>query len=133
MKGIIMAGGEGTRLRPLTCDCPKPMIRLMDRPLMAYALGLLRRHGIRDVAVTLGYQPDAVTERFGDGGDLGLNLRYYIEDVPLGTAGGVKQAQAFLDETFVALSGDGVTDLDLTAALRFQAPPALPSRIFPKR
>ena len=114
-----MAGGEGTRLRPLTCDCPKPMIRLMNRPLMQYALILLKRHGIRDIAVTLGYQPDAVTDAFGDGGEMGVNLRYYIESAPLGTAGGVRQAADFLDETFVALSGDGVTDLDITAALAF--------------
>ena len=75
MKGIIMAGGEGTRLRPLTCDCPKPMMRLMNKPVMAYALGLLRRHGILDVAVTLGYMPDAVTDCFGDGADHGVRLR----------------------------------------------------------
>ena len=119
MKGIIMAGGEGTRLRPLTCDCPKPMLRLMNRPLMACALELLKRHGIVDIAVTLGYQPDAVTDAFGDGGALGVNLHYYIERTPLGTAGGVKQAEAFLDETFVALSGDGVTDLDIARAAAF--------------
>lgn len=119
MKGIIMAGGEGTRLRPLTCDCPKPMIRLMNQPLLRYAIRLLKRHGIEDIAVTLGYQPDAVTDCFGDGSELGVRLRYYVEGAPLGTAGGVKQAEAFLDETFVVLSGDGVTDLDITKAAAF--------------
>ena len=119
MKGIIMAGGEGTRLRPLTCDCPKPMIGLMNQPLLRYAIALLKRHGITDIAVTLGYQPDAVTDCFGDGSALGVKLRYYVEDAPMGTAGGVKRAEAFLDETFVVLSGDGVTDLDITRAVAF--------------
>ncbi|MBR1560360.1 MAG: NDP-sugar synthase, partial [Clostridia bacterium] len=119
MKGIIMAGGEGTRLRPLTCDQPKPMIELMGRPLMGYAIGLLKRHGITDIGVTLGYMPDAVTERFADGGDMGVSLRYFVERAPMGTAGGVKLAGAFLDETFVVLSGDGLTDLDIGRAAAF--------------
>ena len=119
MKAIIMAGGEGSRLRPLTCDCPKPMMRLMDRPVMQYALELLRAHGVTEVGATLGYLPDAIADAFGDGADLGVSLRYFVEKTLLGTAGGVKQAEAFLDETFVVLSGDGVTDLDLDAALAF--------------
>ena len=119
MKAIIMAGGEGTRLRPLTCDCPKPMIRLMNRPVMQYALALLKRHRITCVAATLGYQPDAVMDYFGDGGAFGVDLRYYVEKTPLGTAGGVRQAADFLDETFIVLSGDGVTDLDIADALAF--------------
>ena len=114
-----MAGGEGTRLRPLTCDCPKPMIRLMEQPVMQYALSLLRQHGITDIAVTLGYLPDAIRDYFGAGDDFGVSLRYTAEPTPLGTAGGVRQARHFLDETFVVLSGDGVTDLDLTDAIAF--------------
>lgn len=119
MKAIIMAGGEGTRLRPLTCDCPKPMIKLMNRPVMQYALALLKQHGIVDVAATLGYLPDAIRDCFGAGDDFGVRLRYTVEQTPLGTAGGVRQAADFLDETFAVLSGDGITDLDLTAALDF--------------
>ena len=119
MKAIIMAGGEGTRLRPLTCDCPKPMIQLMNRPVMGYALALLKKHGIRQVAATLGYLPDAISDAFAGGDDLGVDLRYTVEDAPLGTAGGVKRASDFLDETFVVLSGDGVTDLDLMSAAAF--------------
>ena len=119
MKAIIMAGGEGTRLRPLTCDCPKPMIQLMNRPVMQYALALLKKHGVTEVAATLGYLPDAITDAFGGGDAHGVDLRYYVERAPLGTAGGVRQAADFLDETFAVLSGDGVTDLDLTAALAF--------------
>ena len=119
MKAIIMAGGEGSRLRPLTCDCPKPMMRLMDKPVMQYALELLRTHGITEIAATLGYLPDAISDYFGDGADFGVNIEYFIEKTPMGTAGGVKQAERFLNETFIVLSGDGVTDLDVTAALRF--------------
>lgn len=119
MKAIIMAGGEGSRLRPLTCDCPKPMMRLMDKPVMQYALELLRAHGITQIAATLGYQPDAISDYFGDGADFGVAIEYFIEQTPMGTAGGVKQAENFLDETFIVLSGDGVTDLNISAAVEF--------------
>lgn len=119
LKAIIMAGGEGSRLRPLTCDCPKPMLRLMGKPLMEHAVRLLQRYGVQDVGVTLGYLPDAVMDHFGDGASLGVRLRYFVEESPLGTAGGVLRAREFLDETFIVLSGDGVTDVDLGAALRF--------------
>ena len=119
MKAVIMAGGEGARLRPLTCDMPKPMMPVLDRPIMEYALRLLRRHGITRAAVTLGYMPDRVRDYFGDGSRLGVELSYYVEKAPLGTAGGVKAAAGFLDETFIVLSGDGLTDCDLSAALEF--------------
>lgn len=119
MKAIIMAGGEGSRLRPLTCDCPKPMLPLLGRPLMACAVDLLKRHAISDIAVTLGYLPDPIMDHFGNGASSGVRLHYYIEKMPLGTAGSVAQARAFLNETFIVLSGDGVTDIDLSAALRF--------------
>lgn len=118
MKAIIMAGGEGSRLRPLTCDCPKPMVPLFDKPVMQYAVELLKKHNIRDIAATLQYLPDRVKDYFSDGAHMDVSLRYYTEKQPLGTAGSVKQAADFLDETFVVLSGDGVTDCDLTAALR---------------
>ena len=119
MKAIIMAGGEGSRLRPLTCDCPKPMLPLMGRPLMEYALRLLQKYGINEIGATLGYLPDAIMDYFGDGEDFGARLHYYIEKNPLGTAGSVKQAENFLDERFIVLSGDGITDFDLSKALRF--------------
>ena len=119
MKGIILAGGEGTRLRPLTCDCPKPMIRLMGRPVLQYALELFRGHGITEVAATLGYRSDAIVRHFGDGEGFGVRLEYFVERTPLGTAGGVRQAKRFLDETFVVLSGDAVTDLDISRAAAF--------------
>ena len=119
MKAIIMAGGEGTRLRPLTCDCPKPMIRLMNRPVMQYSLALLKQHHISRIAATLGYLPDAITDYFADGDAFGVDLRYYVERTPMGTAGGVRAAADFLDETFIVLSGDGITDLDITEAVAF--------------
>ena len=119
MKAIIMAGGEGSRLRPLTCDCPKPMLRLMGRPLMEYAIRLLKQHGADEIAATLAYLPEDVQRYFGDGEALGVSMRYYIESTPLGTAGSVARAADFLNETFFVLSGDGITDFDLSAALRF--------------
>ena len=119
MKAVIMAGGEGARLRPLTCDMPKPMMPVLDVPLMEYALRLLRRHGVSDAAVTLGYMPDCVRDCFGTGARLDMKLNYYVEKQPLGTAGGVKAAAKFLDETFIVLSGDGLTDCDVGAALDF--------------
>lgn len=119
MKAMIMAGGEGSRLRPLTCACPKPMAPLMDRPVMAYALDLLKRHGICEIGVTLQYLPDAIMDYFGDGSEFGVRLHYFVEKQPLGTAGSVRQAIQFLDETFVVLSGDGLTDCDLGEATSF--------------
>ena len=119
MKAIIMAGGEGSRLRPLTCGRPKPMAPLMDRPVLSYSMELLKRHGVREAAATLMYLPECITSWLGDGARFGMNVRYYIEETPLGTAGSVRQARDFLDETFVVLSGDGVTDCDLTAAYQW--------------
>ncbi|MBR3502645.1 MAG: hypothetical protein IKO07_00185 [Clostridia bacterium] len=119
MKAIIMAGGEGSRLRPLTCDLPKPMAPLMDRPVMAYAVELLKRHGVTEIGSTLMYLPERIQSYFGDGSAFGVSMRYFIEKTPLGTAGSMHLARDFLTETFAVLSGDGVTDCDLTEALRF--------------
>ena len=114
-----MAGGKGTRLRPLTCDRPKPMVPIANRPMMEHIVSLLARSGFQDVAVTMFYLPEAIQEYFGDGYDWQVNLSYFIEEVPLGTAGSVKNAAAFLNETFLVISGDALTDFDLQAALRF--------------
>lgn len=119
MKAIIMAGGDGSRLRPLTCTLPKPMVRILDVPAMEYAIRLLHRHDIRQIAVTLKYLPDVIRDYFGDGSRFGVSITYFTETTALGTAGGVKQAQDFLNEPFVVLSGDGITDCDLTSAIRF--------------
>jgi mannose-1-phosphate guanylyltransferase/phosphomannomutase len=119
MKGIIMAGGEGSRLRPLTCDLPKPMVPVMNKPVMAYSIELLRRHGIREIGVTLQYRPEQIMDYFQDGADYGVNLHYYIEETPLGTAGSVKNSGDFLDQPFVVISGDSLTDINLEEAIAF--------------
>lgn len=119
MKAIIMAGGEGTRLRPLTCGRPKPMMPVVNRPMMEHIVTLLKKHGIHEIGVTLQYLPEAIRSYFGNGADFDVHMRYYVEEVPLGTAGSVKNAQPFLDETFVVISGDALTDLDLTRAMEF--------------
>jgi len=119
MKAVIMAGGRGTRLRPLTCYVPKPMVPLLDRPCMEYIIDLLKKHDVRDIAVTVQYMPQVIASHFRDGSDFGVNMQVFEEQVPLGTAGSVKNAEAFLDETFVVISGDGMTDFDLTEIVRF--------------
>ncbi len=119
MKAIIMAGGKGTRLRPLTDLIPKPMVPLIDKPVLAYTLNLLKENGITDVAVTLGYLPEKVTDYFGDGSDFGVKLTYFYEEQPLGTAGGVKNARQFVDDDFLVLSGDAYTEIDLKKAVQF--------------
>ncbi len=119
MKAVIMAGGEGSRLRPLTCDLPKPMVPIMDRPVMEYAINLLKSNGIRDIAATLQYLPDEIIRYFGDGSAFGVNMQYYIEDTPLGTAGSVKNCGAFLDDTFIVISGDALCDIDIGKAIEF--------------
>lgn len=119
MKAIIMAGGQGSRLRPLTCNIPKPMIPIMEKPVMQYTLELLRDNGITDIGVTLQYLPDEIINYFGDGKEFGVNLQYFIEETPLGTAGSVKNAEAFLDDTFIVISGDALTDFDLNKAMSF--------------
>jgi mannose-1-phosphate guanylyltransferase / phosphomannomutase len=119
LKAVIMAGGEGARLRPLTCDRPKPMVPLLGRPMMEYILKLLQKHELQELAVTLQYLPGIIKEHFGSGEDWGVSLNYFLEKEPLGTAGSVKNAASLLDETFLVISGDCLTDIDLTEALRF--------------
>lgn len=119
MKAVVMAGGAGSRLRPLTINRPKPMVPLVNKPVIGHIMDLLKRHGITDVIVTLQYMPEDIQDYFGDGQSLGMNIQYSIEESPLGTAGSVKQAQGFLDEQFVVISGDAVTDFDLGAVIAF--------------
>src|SRR5919206_167691 len=122
MKAIIMAGGQGTRLRPLTSNQPKPMIRIANLPCMEHIVNLLSRHGFTDVGVTLQFMPDEIRDYFGDGADWGVNMRYSIEDAPPGTAGSVKMAEEQLGlhgERLLIISGDALTDADLTQVVRF--------------
>ncbi|MFC4078318.1 sugar phosphate nucleotidyltransferase [Salinithrix halophila] len=119
MKAVIMAGGKGTRLRPLTSRLPKPMVPLLDKPCMEYIIELLKRHGIEEIAVTVQYLPQAIQNHFGDGSDYGVKIQYFEETLPLGTAGSVKNAEDFLDDTFIVISGDALTDFDLDKAVAF--------------
>lgn len=118
MKAVILAGGRGSRLRPLTDVVPKPMVRLYGKPVMQYVVEGLVRAGISDIAVALCYKPDVIRGYFGDGAAFGARLRYFVEDAPLGTAGAVKAAADFLDEPFVVASADAFTDLDFGALCR---------------
>lgn len=119
MKAIIMAGGQGTRLRPLTCTSPKPMARIINRPVMEHILLLLRKHGITDIGVTLMYMPEQIRSYFGDGSAWGVRLTYFQEDTPLGTAGSIRNTGDFLDDDFLVISGDALTDADLSAFIAF--------------
>lgn len=119
MKAIIMAGGKGTRLRPITCELPKPMVPIVNMPLMEHLILLLKNHGIIDIGVTLMYLPQKIKNYFGDGTKWGVRLTYFEEETPRGTAGSLLGASTFLDDTFVVLSGDCITDLDLTEAIAY--------------
>ncbi len=119
MKAIIMAGGQGKRLRPLTCTLPKPMLAVANKPTIEYAVDLLKKHGIHEIGITLQYLPNIIKQHLGTGREYDASFEYFIEAVPLGTAGSVKQAQEFLSDTFVVLSGDGITDIDITKAVEF--------------
>ena len=117
MKAVVMAGGEGSRLRPLTVSRPKPMAPIVGRPVMEHILYLLKSHGITDVVVTVQYMASAIEDYFGDGANLGMKIAYSREETPLGTAGSVKNAEELLQEPFLVISGDALTDFDLTAII----------------
>lgn len=120
MIAVVMAGGEGSRLRPITAQRPKPLVPVGNRPIMEHILDLLKLHGVRDVVATVHYLADEIERTFGDGSDRGMHIRYSVEDTPLGTAGSVKRAEAMLGKgTFLIISGDALTDCDLSAALAF--------------
>ncbi|WP_198804655.1 mannose-1-phosphate guanyltransferase [Leptolyngbya sp. BL0902] len=120
MRAVLMAGGSGTRLRPLTCDLPKPMVPILNRPIAEHIVNLLKRNGIYEVIATLHYLPDVMRDYFQDGREFGVQMTYAVEeDQPLGTAGCVKNIADWLDDTFLVISGDSVTDFDLQAAIRF--------------
>ncbi|GAA4065444.1 mannose-1-phosphate guanyltransferase [Actinomadura miaoliensis] len=119
MKAVVMAGGEGTRLRPMTANQPKPLLPLVNRPIMEHVLRLLKRHGFTETVVTVQFLAALIRNYFGDGEELGMALSYATEDVPLGTAGSVKNAQeALRDDRFLVISGDALTDIDLTDMVR---------------
>jgi NDP-sugar pyrophosphorylase family protein len=117
MRAVILAGGEGTRLRPLTLSLPKPVVPVVDRPFLRYQLDLLGRVGVEDVVFSIAYQPDRVRAVFGDGAALDKRIRYAVEETPLGTGGAVKNAEPWLDGTTLVFNGDVLTDVDLPAVV----------------
>jgi mannose-1-phosphate guanylyltransferase/phosphomannomutase len=120
MKAVVMAGGEGTRLRPMTANQPKPLLPVINRPIMEHVLRLLKRHGFDETVVTVQFLAALIRNYFGDGEELGMTLSYATEEMPLGTAGSVKNAQeALRDDRFLVISGDALTDIDLTDMVRF--------------
>ena len=120
MKAVVMAGGEGTRLRPMTANQPKPLLPVINRPIMEHVLRLLRRHGLTETVVTVQFLAALIRNYFGDGDELGMSLHYATEEMPLGTAGSVKNAADRLrDDSFLVISGDALTDIDLTDMIRF--------------
>jgi len=120
VKAVVMAGGEGTRLRPMTASMPKPLLPIVNKPIMEHVLRLLQRHKISETVVTVQFLASLVRNYFGDGEDFGMPLHYATEEVPLGTAGSVKNAEDLLrDDTFIVISGDALTDFDLTDLVRF--------------
>jgi len=117
MQALILAGGEGTRLRPLTSTLPKPVVPLVDRPFIGFMLDWLRGHGVDDVVMSCGFMAAGVRDVLGDGSDFGVRLRYVEEPEPMGTGGALKFAESLLDERFLMLNGDVLTDMDLTAQI----------------
>lgn len=115
MKALVLAAGEGIRLRPLTLDRPKPMLPLAGRPLLEHLIALLAHHGIRDIAINLHYRPESIVDHFGDGSGLGVRITYSHERQLLGSAGAARQLDWFLGDRFVVLYGDVLTDVDLSS------------------
>lgn len=119
MKAVILVGGEGTRLRPLTYSVVKAMVPVLNRPFIEYIIRYLSNHNIKEIILALGYKPDCITDYFGDASQLGAKLVYSIESEPLGTAGAVKNAEGHIEDTFLVMNGDIFTDLNLTDMLQF--------------
>ncbi len=119
MKAVVMAGGEGTRLRPLTSNQPKPMVPIVGKPCMEHIVELLRRHGFTEIIVTVAFLPQAIRSHFGSGESLGVEIEYSVEESPLGTAGSVKLACRETDEPLLVISGDALCDIDLRKLVEF--------------
>jgi len=118
MKAIILAGGLGTRLRPLTDSTPKPLLPVKQKPIIEHAILNFKKHGILDVILSIGYRADKIKAYFGDGTKWGVKIDYCLEDQPLGTGGALKKAAAGIQEKFIAINGDNLADFDWTEILR---------------
>jgi NDP-sugar pyrophosphorylase family protein len=119
MQAIILAGGKGTRLRPLTMHTPKPIVPLANEPFLLYQIELLKRADVRDLVLSLSYQPQKIEDRLGDGTDYGVRISYTVEASPLGTAGAYGNARTLINDTTVILNGDILTDVDLNEVIEF--------------
>jgi len=119
MQAVILVGGEGTRLRPLTLTVPKPMLPLMNRPFLEFQIDLCRRHGIEEIVLSTAYKPEVFEEYFGDGSRLGVKLTCVTEEEPLDTCGAVKNVEKHIDDTFLVFNGDVLSDLDITNLIAF--------------
>ncbi len=119
MQAIILAGGKGTRLRPLTQELPKPMIPVLNKPLIEYSIDLLKKYNIKDIGITLMFLPQYVQNHLKNGEEYGVNISYFEEEIPLGTAGSVKLAEKFLDDTFIVISGDALTNINIEKILKY--------------
>lgn len=119
MKAMILCAGAGTRLRPYTDYCPKPMLEISGRPLLEYTINLLRGYGIREIAINLNHHPDTIVRYFGDGSDLGVKIRYSLEEKPMGTAGALVNLRDFFNDTFVVIYGDVFSSLNLEEMMEF--------------
>ena len=119
MKAVILVGGQATRLLPLTCNIPKALIPVLNIPFLEHVIHHLSKHQIKDIILAQGHLARSIESYFGDGSQLGVKINYVVEDTPLGTAGAVKNAERYLDETFLMLNGDIFTDLDITAMIDF--------------
>ncbi len=133
MKAVILAGGEGTRLRPLTSNMPKPMMPIVNRPMLEHVVALLAQHGYDDIVITVAYMANQIRTYFGDGSDYSVRIRYATDEEPLGTAGSVRNAAAELDNTFLVISGDVLTDIDLSALVKAHHDSAAAASIALKR
>ncbi len=119
MQALILAGGKGTRLRPLTMHTPKPIVPIANQPFLLYQLELLKRADVRDVILSLSYQPQKIEDKIGDGTDFSVHVSYTVEASPLGTAGAYRNAASLIRETTVVFNGDVLTDIDLNEVIRF--------------
>ena len=118
MQAVILVGGEGTRLRPLTYDLPKPMVPIFGRPYLEHLIELLKKHNIFEIILSSGYKVEEIEQYFKNGSQFGVKIFYAVETTPLGTAGAIKNAEKFIKDTFLVFNGDIMTDIDLTAFLR---------------
>src|ERR1041384_961546 len=117
MKGLILAGGKGTRLRPLTINTPKPVVPVANCPFLLYQIDLMQTAGIKEIILSLSYQPRKIEDLLKDGSDYGVWIRYAVEGTPLGTGGAFKNAEEHIDSTTVVFNGDALTSLDLSSVI----------------